>query len=137
MAVAEISNTTEKERSLWEKSLARLMRNKIAVGSGIVIVLMLLIATFAGKVAPYHYAEQDLLANNAIPEWMLFLLPEGAENYANFSDAYLLSADHLGRAQNSYHRNQAVLKGMEANHYPLTESFSTGSADVVFSNYLQ
>ena len=97
MAVAEISNTTEKERSLWEKSLARLMRNKVAVGSGIVIVLMLLIAAFAGKIAPYHYAEQDLLANNAIPEWMLFLLPEGAENYANFSDAYILSADHLGR----------------------------------------
>ncbi|MCK4489967.1 MAG: ABC transporter permease, partial [Anaerolineales bacterium] len=72
-------------------------RNKIAVGSGIVIILMLLIAAFAGKIAPYDFAEQDLLANNAIPEWMLFLLPEGGENYANFSDAYLLSADHLGR----------------------------------------
>lgn len=97
MAVAEISNTTEKERSLWEKSLARLMRNKVAVGSGIVIILMLLIAAFAGKISPYHFAEQDLLANNAIPPWMLFLLPEGGENYANFSDAYVLSADHLGR----------------------------------------
>ncbi len=97
MAVAEISNTLEKEESLWAKSLSRLMRNKIAVGSGIVIILMLLIAAFAGKIAPYDFAEQDLLANNAIPEWMLFLLPEGGENYANFSDAYLLSADHLGR----------------------------------------
>jgi oligopeptide transport system permease protein len=97
MAVAEISNTPEKEESLWAKSLSRLLRNKIAVGSFVVIILMLLIAAFAGKISPYHYAEQDLLANNAIPEWMLFLLPEGGENYANFSDAYLLSADHLGR----------------------------------------
>lgn len=97
MAVAEISNTTDKERSLWAKSVSRLLRNKIAVGSGIIIILMLLIAAFAGKIAPYHFAEQDLLANNAIPHWMLFLLPEGGENYANFSDVYVLSADHLGR----------------------------------------
>ena len=25
------------------------------------------------------------------------MMPEGAENYANFSDQYPLSADHLGR----------------------------------------
>jgi oligopeptide transport system permease protein len=48
-------------------------------------------------VAPYGYAEQDLLSNNAVPQWMLWMLPEGAESYAVISDTYPLSADHLGR----------------------------------------
>ncbi len=97
MAVAEISNTSEKERSLWVKSFSRLLRNKVAVASGIFIILIVLVAIFAGKIAPYTFAEQDLLANNSIPHWMLFLLPEGGENYAKFYDEYVLSADHLGR----------------------------------------
>ena len=99
MAVKELDmfESTPKERSLWQKSYRRLLRNKIAVGSGIFIILMILLATFASQVTPFTFAEQDLLANNAVPRWMLFLMPEGAENYANFSDKYPLSADHLGR----------------------------------------
>jgi len=100
MAVADLelnSVTQQKERSLWQKSFTRLLRNKLAVTSGIFIILMILVAVFANNLTPYTFAEQDLLANNAIPEWMLFLLPEGAENYANISDKFPLSADHLGR----------------------------------------
>ena len=40
---------------------------------------------------------QDLMVNNAVPEWLLFLMPEGAENYATIDNNYLLGADHLGR----------------------------------------
>jgi len=54
-------------------------------------------AVFAHLIAPYGYAEQDLLANNAVPQWMLFLLPAGAEDYAKISDAFPLGADNLGR----------------------------------------
>jgi len=99
MAVKEIEllMETPKERSLWQKSLNRLMRNKIAVTSGIFIVFVVLVAIFAGQIAPFSFAEQDLLANNAVPEWMLFMLPENAENYVNFSDKFPLSADYLGR----------------------------------------
>ena len=101
MAVADLELnsvvTQQKERSLWQKSFTRLLRNKLAVTSGIFIILMILVAVFANNLTPYTFAEQDLLANNAIPEWMLFLLPEGAENYANISDKFPLSADHLGR----------------------------------------
>jgi oligopeptide transport system permease protein len=100
MAVVELELKgipQQKERSLWRKSMDRLLRNKVAVISGIFIILMMLVAIFANYLTPYTFAEQDLLANNAIPEWMLFLLPEGAENYANISTAYPLSADHLGR----------------------------------------
>ncbi len=88
MAVVDIELngiSNQKERSLWRKSFDRLMRNKIAVISGIFIILMMLMAIFANYLTPFTFAEQDLLANNAVPEWMLFLMPEGAENYANFS----------------------------------------------------
>jgi oligopeptide transport system permease protein len=97
MAVAELSNAAGAERSLWKKSLSRLFRNKIAVGSGIFIFFMVLVAIFAGQIAPFSFEEQDLMANNAVPEWMLFLLPDGAENYANITDKFPLSADYLGR----------------------------------------
>jgi oligopeptide transport system permease protein len=97
MAVAELPSGSQKEQSLWEKSFRRLLRNRVAVGSAIFIFIMILVAIFAGKLTPYTFAEQDLLANNAVPEWMLAILPEGAENYANLSEKFPLSADHLGR----------------------------------------
>lgn len=97
MAVAEMAATGAKEKSLWQKSVSRLLRNRVAVGSGIFIILMVLVALFAGTLAPYSFAEQDLTANNAIPSWMLFMLPEGASAYANINNEYVLSADHLGR----------------------------------------
>lgn len=101
MAVADLElnsvTTSQEGRSLWRKSFDRLLRNKLAVASGIFIILMILVAIFAHFLTPYTFAEQDLLANNAIPEWMLFLMPEGAENYARISDQFPLSADHLGR----------------------------------------
>jgi oligopeptide transport system permease protein len=101
MAVADLSQTSEtivrKERSLWAESFSRLLKNKVAVVSGIFIILLVFTAVFAHLIAPYGYAEQDLLANNAVPEWMLFLLPAGAEDYAKISDAFPLGADNLGR----------------------------------------
>jgi len=97
MAVAEMAGTGAQEKSLWQKSVSRLLRNRVAVGSGIFIILMVLVALFAGTLAPYSFAEQDLTANNAIPAWMLFMLPEGASDYANINNDYVLSADHLGR----------------------------------------
>ncbi len=86
-----------KERSLWEESFRRLLKNRIAVISAIFIILLASVAIFAHLIAPFDFAEQDLLANNAVPEWMLFLLPENAENYARITDKFPLSADHLGR----------------------------------------
>jgi len=102
MAVAEITpheseTLVRKERSLWEEAFIRLVRNRVAVVSAIFIILLILFAIFADFIAPFTYAEQDLLNNNAVPEWMLFLLPEGADNYATISDKFPLAADHLGR----------------------------------------
>lgn len=100
MAVAELvpeQTLVRKERSLWEEAMIRLVRNKVAVISGIFIIALFLAAIFADFITPFDYATQDLLNNNAVPEWMLFLLPEGAENYATISDKFPLGADHLGR----------------------------------------
>jgi len=100
MAVAELEVTetlVRKERSLLQESLIRLLRNKVAVVSGVFIFLLVLVAAFANLIAPFSYATQDLLANSAVPKWMLFLLPEGAEGYARITETFPLGADHLGR----------------------------------------
>ena len=100
MAVAELApeaTLVRKERSLWQEAMIRLVRNKVAVVSGIFLIFLVLSAILADFIAPFSYAEQDLINNNAIPEWMLFMLPEGAENYAKISDKFPLGADHLGR----------------------------------------
>lgn len=105
MAVAELSPRSgaaiapaRKERSLFQESMIRLVRNKVAVGSiGFIFLLTLVAFPLASLVTSYGFAEQSLQANNAVPEWMLFVLPENAENYANFSDVYWLGADNLGR----------------------------------------
>ena len=93
----ETGTITRKERSLGAEAFYRLIKNKVAVVSGIFLIMLITVALFAGVFAPYDYADQDLLLNNAVPEWMLFMLPEGAENYARISDVYPLAADHLGR----------------------------------------
>jgi len=100
MAVAELTpekTLVRKERSLWEEAMIRLYKNKVAVISLIFIVILILAAVFANFITPYTFAEQDLINNNAVPEWMLFLLPAGAENYANITNKFPLGADHLGR----------------------------------------
>jgi oligopeptide transport system permease protein len=102
MAVADLSPRdasapVRQERSLWMESWIRLRKNKAAMVSLAFIILLGLAAIFANFISPFDPAEQDLLANNAIPQWMLFILPEGAENYARISDKFPLAADHLGR----------------------------------------
>jgi oligopeptide transport system permease protein len=100
MAIAELEiaeTLVRKERSLFQESMMRLVKNKVAVVSGIFIILLVLTAIFANYIAPFDYATQDLLQNNAVPKWMLFILPEGAENYAKLTDKFPLGADHLGR----------------------------------------
>ena len=100
MAVADLASgqtIVRKERSLWEEALIRLVKNKVAVASIIFLVILMIGAAFAHIVAPFGYAEQDLINNNAIPQWMLILMPEGAENYVTITDKFPLGADHLGR----------------------------------------
>ena len=87
-----------KERSLYQESMIRLLRNKVAIVS-LSFIVILTISTFF--LAPYitkgDYAAQTLSANNAVPEWLMFLMPEGAENYVKIDNSYTFGADALGR----------------------------------------
>ena len=50
-------------------TLLRLSRNKLAVIGLIVLIFMILVAVFAPLLAPYHYADQDLMATFEPPSW--------------------------------------------------------------------
>ena len=101
MAVAELTPKErvieDKQRSLFEESMIRLFKNTVAVGSLIFIILLAIVAVYPPLIAPQDPIQQDLMANNSVPEYLLFMLPENAENYAKFSDEYMLGADSLGR----------------------------------------
>ena len=74
----------------------RLLRNKAAVASGIIIILLVLMAIFADRIAPYHYAESVLTDENHVPVWITKVFPSIAP-YAKISDRYLFGADYIGR----------------------------------------
>jgi oligopeptide transport system permease protein len=86
-----------KPRSLWRDSLQRLLRNRLALLGGSIVIAVVLMALFAPLISPFGFAEQDLDLNNAVPPWMMWLMPEGAENYARITPKFPLGADTLGR----------------------------------------
>ncbi|PIE80706.1 MAG: diguanylate cyclase [Chloroflexi bacterium] len=105
MAVAEIPSKhtdpvlTRKERSLFEESIRRLFKNKAATISLIFIFILMVLAFIVAPLTTVFKDPivQDLMANNAVPEWLMFLMPEGAENYVTIDNDYVLGVDHLGR----------------------------------------
>jgi len=105
MAVAEIPSKhtdpvlVRKERSLFQESMHRLFKNKAATISLVFIALLMFVAFIIAPLTNVFQDpfQQDLSANNAVPEWMMFLMPAGAENYVTVNNDYILGADHLGR----------------------------------------
>ena len=83
--------------NLWLDAFRRLIRNKASALGGIVVILLILMAVFAGIVAPYHYAEGDSDENYMTPRWLTRVLPGNMENYATLGDKFSLGADFLGR----------------------------------------
>jgi oligopeptide transport system permease protein len=63
-----------------DRAFGRLLKNKMSVLGGIIILVLLTLAIFAPYIAPYHYAEGSLL-----------------DNYAKPGAKYLLGADFMGR----------------------------------------
>ncbi len=97
MAIEEAKTlvlTKKKERSPTQAAFRQLMKNKFAVGGGILIILIISVALFADNslialitkqeikplIAPYHFAKVSFVDNNA---------PPGGK--------FLLGADYLGR----------------------------------------
>jgi len=95
IASAEVP-ARRKTASLWADAFYRLARNKAAVIGGILVILLTLTALFAAQLAPFSYSEQDRRQTDAVPEWMLTLLPM-MKPYAKISDKFLLGADYVGR----------------------------------------
>lgn len=87
---------SQKGESLLKDSIRRLMRNKAAVVGGSIIIVLIFTAIFANIVAPYPFAEQTLVDQNKVPQWILNLFPT-MQPYAQLSSDYLLGADYVGR----------------------------------------
>ena len=68
------------EVNLWKDAFRRLLKNKMAVLGGIIIIVLFILAIFAPYIAPYHYAEGSLI-----------------DNYAKPGSQFLLGADFMGR----------------------------------------
>ena len=85
-----------KSESLWRDAVRRLLRNKAAVFGGVIILILALTAIFAPFIAPKGYADQVLVDNNKIPQWLLLIFP-GMKAYAKLSLEYPLGADYVGR----------------------------------------
>lgn len=87
---------TQKRESLWADALRRLVRNRAAVIGGTIIIILILVAVFADRLAVMHYAKQNLTANNSVPQWVLDVFPT-MKPYAQVNNDYPLGADYAGR----------------------------------------
>jgi len=87
---------TQKRESLWGDAFRRLLRNRAAVIGGSIIIILILVAIFADKIAIMHYAKQNLVANNSAPEWVLKVFST-MRPYAQLNNDYPLGADYAGR----------------------------------------
>lgn len=83
--------------NLWADAWKRLLRNRAAMIGGVIIVLLVLVAVFAGQIAPYHYAQGDSAENYATPQWIVRIMPGHMERYAKVDNKFLLGTDYLGR----------------------------------------
>jgi oligopeptide transport system permease protein len=87
---------TQKRESLGQDALRRLMRNRAAVIGATIIFILILIAIFTPFVALKPFAEQVLVDQNKVPQWLISVFPT-MKPYAKISPDYPLGADYVGR----------------------------------------
>ncbi len=85
-----------KPESLWKDAFRRLIRNRAAVLGGSIIILLVLTAIFADKIAVLPYDKQTLTDQNKVPAWVLSVFPT-MKPYARIATQYPLGADYVGR----------------------------------------
>src|SRR5207237_10843224 len=69
-----------KPTSLWRDAWYRLIRNKLAVAGGLVVLVMIFVAIFADVLMPFPYDKSTLAHANEAP-----------------GPTYLLGTDYIGR----------------------------------------
>lgn len=58
-----------KKYSLWRDAFGRLMANKLAVVSLVLVIILIFLALFGPYITPYDFLSQDLDARNEPPSW--------------------------------------------------------------------
>jgi ABC-type dipeptide/oligopeptide/nickel transport system permease subunit len=76
----EATGGATRSSSLWRDAFRRLLRNRLAVGGGVVVILLVLVAIFADVLAPYSYTKTNFGRLNEGP-----------------THDYPLGTDNLGR----------------------------------------
>jgi ABC-type dipeptide/oligopeptide/nickel transport system permease subunit len=66
-AAERLSLAEQPVRSPWVDAYEQLLRNQAAVTGGVFVVLIILVAIFAGAIAPYHYAKVNFGSTYAKP----------------------------------------------------------------------
>ncbi|MGC9356862.1 MAG: ABC transporter permease [Anaerolineae bacterium] len=85
-----------KHAGLWADAFGRLTRNRAAIVGGVLVILLVLAAVFAGQIAPYSFSEQDRMQTDAVPPWITAIFPM-IKPYATLSDDFPAGADYVGR----------------------------------------
>jgi len=96
-AALRLSERQGRPANLWLDAWRRLIRNRMAVLGGLIVLLLLAVAVFAPQVAPHHYAEGDSFDERTVPSWLAAILPGNIEAYAKISNKFLFGSDFLGR----------------------------------------
>jgi ABC-type dipeptide/oligopeptide/nickel transport system permease subunit len=75
-SVAALDHEAQKQgESLWADAWKRLLRNRAAMFGLLIIVAYILIAVFAGVIAPYPYDLQNRDYGNSAPAWVMSIFP--------------------------------------------------------------
>ncbi len=101
--VVKLGLAPQQSHSPWMDAWRRLRRNRAALIGFVVILFNILAAVFAPQVAPHDYTDQNYLALNSAPQWIVDVFPkmkpleEQPGGYVNVNDDYILGTDNLGR----------------------------------------
>jgi oligopeptide transport system permease protein len=90
-----------KGRSLTADAFHRLSRNRAAMIGTIIIILNILVALFAPRIAPKAFDDVSFKDTNGAPAWVTKVFPNMKPleqgGYVKVRNSYLLGADSLGR----------------------------------------
>jgi oligopeptide transport system permease protein len=81
------NNSNPAGRSLWQDALGRFRKNKAAVASLVIIILLVIFALLGGALSPYQYDEIDYELMGASAE----------QGHPSLENAHYFGVDELGR----------------------------------------
>ncbi len=96
-AAQRLQGKERREANLWLDAWHRLIGNRMAMIGLAVVIGLILVAIFAGQIAPAHYAAGDSDDQNTVPAWLAPLLPGNVGAYAKINNRFALGSDFLGR----------------------------------------